>query len=58
VIFAPKAPPLEQWNGRFEVTDRQTVTSGLLRMHGTLDLGVLQGQFRYHGRLCMWRNRL
>lgn len=52
VIFAPMDPPLERWNGQFEITGGEQISSGFLRMHGTLNTATGEGEFRYHGRIC------
>lgn len=54
-VLSPIAPPLFSFNNRLEVTGGTgdfAGATGMLRAHGTVDLGSGEILLAYHGRVC------
>lgn len=54
-VLSPIAPPLFAFNNRLEVTGGTGAfdgATGMLRAHGTVDLGSGEIHLSYHGRVC------
>jgi hypothetical protein len=54
-VLSPEAPPLYRFNNRLEVVGGDgdfAGATGVLRAHGTVDLGSGEIHLDYHGRVC------